>query len=351
MKDVAARVGVSYQTVSRVVNESPHVKRETRARVAEALGELRYRPNNAARHLVSRRSRVIGFIGSLTFHGPARIMVSVEQTAKKHGYNVMIAELPEVNADEVRRAINELCARQVDGIVILIPPELEMDFIRDVCRDVPFIAIDVDLGAKLPSVLVDQERGSLLAIRHVARLGHRQIALICGPTGWRAARLRKEGWLKALKREGLRPGPITEGDWSAQSGYEATQELIRHHRGEFSAVVVANDHMALGALSAFSANGIAVPDEISVMGYDGLPESQFYQPPLSTIYQDFAALGEVGFEYLLEMIDRPGAVAKHYVLKPILVVRQSTKEFTRLKAAVATSRSLVRSHRNFRKSG
>ena len=134
MKDVAARAGVSYQTVSRVVNESPHVKLETHARVAEAMGELRYRPNNAARHLVSRRSRIIGFIGSLTFHGPVRIMVSVEQTAKKHGYNVMFAELPEVNAAEVRRAIDELCARQVDGIVILIPLELEMEFIRDVCR-------------------------------------------------------------------------------------------------------------------------------------------------------------------------------------------------------------------------
>ena len=152
MKDVAARAGVSYQTVSRVVNESPHVKLETHARVAEAMGELRYLPNNAARHLVSRRSRIIGFIGSLTFHGPVRIMVSVEQTAKKHGYNVMFAELPEVNAAEVRRAIDELCARQVDGIVILIPPELEMDFIRDVCRDVPFIAIDVDLGPSLPAV-------------------------------------------------------------------------------------------------------------------------------------------------------------------------------------------------------
>jgi DNA-binding LacI/PurR family transcriptional regulator len=326
MKDVAARAGVSYQTVSRVVNESPHVKRETRARVAEALGELRYRPNNAARHLVSRRSKIIGFIGSLTFHGPVRIMVSVEQSAKKHGYNVMIAELPEVNAEEVRRAVDELCARQVDGIVILIPPELEMDFIRDVCRDVPFIAIDIDLGPGLPAVLVDQERGSLLAIRHVARLGHRRIALICGPAGSRAARLRREGWMKALKREGLSPGPILEGDWSAQSGYDATQQLIRRYRGEFSAVVVANDHMALGALSSFHANGIAVPDEISVIGYDGLPESQFYQPPLSTIYQDFAALGEVGLEYLLEMIDRPGGIAKRYLLKPILIPRKSTRE-------------------------
>ena len=132
--------------------------------------------------------------------------------------------------------------------------------------------------------------------------------------------------MKALKREGLSPGPILEGDWSAESGYDAAQELIRCHRGEFSAVVVANDHMALGALSAFHENGIAVPDEISVIGYDGLPESQFYQPPLSTIYQDFAALGEVGLEYLLEMINRPGGIAKRYLLKPILVPRKSTKE-------------------------
>ena len=117
-----------------------------------------------------------------------------------------------------------------------------------------------------------------------------------------------------------------EGDWSAQSGYEATQELIRRYRGEFTAVVVANDHMALGALSAFHENGIAVPEEISVIGYDGLPKSQIYQPPLSTIYQDFAAVGEVGLEYLLEMINRPGGIPKRYLLKPILIPRKSTKE-------------------------
>jgi DNA-binding LacI/PurR family transcriptional regulator len=161
--------------------------------------------------------------------------------------------------------------------VILIPPELEMDFIREVCRDVPFIAIDVDLGPSLPAVLVDQDRGSLLAIRHVARLGHRLIALICGPAGSRAARLRRVGWIKALKREGLSPGPVLEGDWSAESGYDAAQELIRCHRGEFSAVVVANDHMALGALSSFHENGIAVPDEISVIG-----EIQKTEPKVSS---------------------------------------------------------------------
>jgi DNA-binding LacI/PurR family transcriptional regulator len=328
MKDVAARAGVSYQTVSRVVNESPHVKLETHARVAEAMGELRYRPNNAARHLVSRRSRIIGFIGALTFYGPVRVMVSVEQTAKKHGYNVMFAELPEVNPEEVRRAIDELCARQVDGIVILIPLDLEMEFLRDVCRDVPFIAIDVDLGSSLPSVLVDQDRGSLLAIRHLTGLGHRRIAFIRGPAGWRAARLRLDGWMKALKRARLASGPILEGDWTAKSGYQATQKLIRSHRGEFSAIVVANDHMALGVLSALGDNGIAVPNEISVIGFDGLPETKFYQPPLSTIYQDFAALGEVGVEYLLNMINLPDAGTMRYVLKPILVPRKSTKAFS-----------------------
>jgi DNA-binding LacI/PurR family transcriptional regulator len=326
MKDVAAKAGVSYQTVSRVVNESPHVKFETRTRVAEAMGELRYRPNKAARHLVSRRSKIIGFIGSLNFYGPVRVMISVEQTAKKHGYNVMFAELPEVNPEEVRRAIDELCARQVDGIVILIPLELEMEFIRDVCRGVPFIVVDADMGSSLPAILVDQDKGSLLAVRHITQLGHRRIAFIRGPIGWRAARLRMDGWMKALKRARLKPGPVLEGDWTAQSGYDAAQKLIRSHRGEFSAVIVANDHMALGALGAFSDNGISVPDEISVIGFDGLPESQFYQPPLSTIYQDFAALGEVGVEYLLKMMNLPGIGAPRYVLSPVLVVRKSTKE-------------------------
>jgi len=128
-----------------------------------------------------------------------------------------------------------------------------------------------------------------------------------------------------MARTGLLPGPVLEGDWSARSGYKAALELIRRHRGRFTAVVAANDHMALGALSAFHENRISVPDEVSVIGYDGMPESEFYQPPLSTIYQDFAALGEVGVEYLLEMMNHPGAGAKRYLLRPKLIKRESTK--------------------------
>ncbi len=324
IKDVAAKAAVSYQTVSRVVNGNAHVKTETRARVTNAMIELRYRPNVAARHLASRRSRIIGFIGSMLYYGPVRIMLGVEQAAKKHGYNVMVAELANVNADEIRRAFEELCARQVDGIVILVPLDLDMDFIRNAQKEIPFIAIDVDLGSDLPSVLVDQGKGAILAIRHLTALGHRRIAFISGPTGWRAARLRKEGWMKALKRAGLSPGPIYEGDWTPLSGYEAATDLIRSHRGEFSAVVVANDHMALGVLSAFSDHGIKVPEEVSVLGFDGLPETEFYNPPLSTIYQDFSALGEVGVEYLSELMNQPNAAPRRYIVKPVLVKRKST---------------------------
>jgi DNA-binding LacI/PurR family transcriptional regulator len=115
-------------------------------------------------------------------------MVSVEEAAKKQGYNVMFSELPEVNPEQVHRAIDELCARQVDGIVVLIPLDLEMEFIRSICKHVPFIAIDVDLGRGVPAVLVDQERGSLLAVQHITKLGHRRIAFICGPARWRASR-------------------------------------------------------------------------------------------------------------------------------------------------------------------
>jgi DNA-binding LacI/PurR family transcriptional regulator len=327
LKDVAARSDVSYQTVSRVLNGSAHVKPETRARVTKAIEALRYRPNTAARHLVSRQSRIIGCVSSITFYGPARIMVSVEMTAKKHGYNVMFSELPAVNLEEVRRAIDELCDRQVDGIIFLIPLELELDFIRSICRDVPFIAIDVDLGPASPIVMVDQERGSRLAIEHVTGLGHRQIAFISGPEQWRAANLRTAGWMKALKRAKLPPGPIVAGDWSAKSGYLAAAELIRRHSGHFSALVTANDHMALGALSAFHDSGIKVPDQISVIGYDGMPESEFYQPSLSTIYQDFGALGDVSVEFLLRMIHRPGTAPQRHIVRPVLVPRKSTQQW------------------------
>jgi len=325
LKDVAARSAVSYQTVSRVVNGSLNVKSETRARVTEAMEALRYRPNNAARHLVSRQSMIIGCVSSITFYGPAQIMVSVEMTAKKHGYHVMFSELPEVSLQAVHRAIDELCDRQVDGIVFLIPLQLEMDFIRSICQDVPFVAIDIDLGPRLPMVMVDQDRGSRLAIKHITSLGHREVAFIGGPSQWRAARLRTQGWMKALKRTGLSPGPMMAGDWSAKSGYLAALELIRNHRNQFTAVVTANDHMALGALSAFHENNIKVPEEMSVVGYDGMPETEFYQPPLTTIYQDFAALGEVSVNFLLKMIKRPRTPPQRFILKPVLIPRRSTQ--------------------------
>ncbi len=114
------------------------------------------------------------------------------------------------------------------------------------------------------------------------------------------------------------------GDWSAKSGYLAALELIRHHRGNFTALVSANDHMALGALSAFHENGIEVPDEISVIGYDGMPESEFYQPSLTTIYQDFAALGEMSVEFLLRLINQPGTSPPRFILRPVLIPRKST---------------------------
>jgi LacI family transcriptional regulator len=322
IKDVAAEANVSYQTVSRVINGSSHVLEPTRQRVVKAMETLRYRPNNAARNLVSKRSRVIGFVASITFYGPARIMVSVEQTAKENGYNIMISELARVTKEEMRKAVEEICARQVDGIIILIPIWLDIDFVRDICQNIPFIAIDVDLGPELPAVLIDQDLGSRLAIDELRKLGHRKIALISGPREWRAAKARLDGWIKALKR--LKPGPCLTGDWSARSGYEAAQQLIIKHRNEFTAVAVANDHMALGVLSAFHEHGIKVPKDVSVIGFDGLPESEFYQPSLTTIYQDFAALGRVSVEFLLEMIDRPDLPPRRHLEQPIFVPRKST---------------------------
>ena len=244
INDVAAQSGVSYQTVSRVINGHPNVKASTRARVLEVIGELQYRPNLTAQNLASRRSTVIGVVsfGTSEF-GPAWVMVSIEQAARDRGYNVMVAGVTELTAEKIHH-VDELCSHQVNGFLLNLPLRLNLNDVREVCRGVPFVTLDTDLGADVPSVRVDQQLGSRIATRHLVELGHSKIAHISGPSEWNAGHLRKLGWMRTLQKAKLRPGPCLVGDWSAKSGYDLAGELLKDHAGEFTAVVSANDAMA-----------------------------------------------------------------------------------------------------------
>ena len=329
--DVAALTGVSYQTVSRVINRMPGVAADTRARIQQVLAEVGFRPNMSARQLAGKRSTTVGLVTFATsFYGPSQIMVHSEQASKELGLSFMFSGIVEQSPQDIRRAVDELCAHQVEGILIHLPWEVDLRDLQDVCRNVPLVAVDSDFGFACPSVFINQELGARQATRHLLQLGHQKIAHLRGPIPWRAARLRYVGWQKELKAAHLSPGPIVDGDWTAESGFEAAKRLIADHWGKFTAVVVANDQMALGAMRAFEQSSIRVPQKISLVGFDDIPEAGFFSPPLSTIKQDFAALGRLSIQCLTALVDPSRAALPPRTIQPLFIERESTARMTGL---------------------
>ena len=330
LDDVAARCGVSYQTVSRVVNGSPLVAEKTRVRVLKAIADLNYRPNLAARRLATRRSSLIGMIGShMTYYGPAQVMVSIEETAKRQGYNLIFSGVENPGETELLAAIDDLCEQQVDGLVIGVRFEAWIAAVHEHCQGVPFVTVGNRVADDIPAVVVDEFHGVRLATRHLLELGHQHIACISGPPDWPAAKARYRAWHTTIKKAGRQPGPHVQGNWSTQSGYDAAIQLLSSGTPEFTAIVACNDHMALGALRALHANKIRVPHQISIAGYDDVPESRFFEPPLTTVHHDFVAEGEYCVRHLLRMINREAVDTTLHVLSPELVVRESTAKLNR----------------------
>jgi DNA-binding LacI/PurR family transcriptional regulator len=330
LDDVAARCGVSYQTVSRVVNGSPLVAEKTRGRVLKAIADLNYRPNLAARRLATRRSNLIGMIGShMTHYGPAQVMVSIEETAKRQGYNLIFSGVENPDETALLAAIDDLCEQQVDGLVIGVRFDHWIAAVHKHCRGVPFVTVGNRIDDDIPAVVVDEFHGVRLATQHLLELGHQHISCISGPSDWPAAKERYRAWHTTIKKAGRQPGPHVQGNWSTQSGYEAATQLLRSGTPDFTAIVACNDHMALGALRALHANRIRVPRQISIVGYDDLPESRFFEPPLTTVHHDFVAEGEYCVKTLLRMINRDSIDTTLQVLSPELVVRESTTKVSR----------------------
>lgn len=325
INDVAKLAGVSYQTISRVLNGMPDVSPVTRQRVQTILQNVGFRPNLTARQLARQRSTTIGLVTFATmFYGPSQILARSEQAAKELGLSFMFSGIVDQSTEEIRRAVHDLCAHQVCGILIHLPLALNLRDLQDACRNVPVVAVDSDFGFRCPSIFIDQEAGSRSATRHLVERGHRKIAYLRGPVLWRAARLRYAGWLKELEASGLKPGPVVEGDWTASSGFDAAKRLVAESWGKWTAVVAANDQMALGAIRAFEEAGIRVPETASLVGFDDVPEAGFFRPPLSTIKQDFAALGQLSVQRLIAQVDPNYAPPRIRTIQPRFIERQSS---------------------------
>jgi DNA-binding LacI/PurR family transcriptional regulator len=325
MADVARIAGVSHQTVSRVLNEHPSVNPATRTRVEMAIAQLGYRRNTAARALVTRSTRTLGVVSVDTSnYGPSSTLFAIEGAARAAGYFVNFVSLREIDRQNMTEAIDHLMEAGVDGLVAIAPLHSALEALRGVTTDVPLVEVEATDVFSESGVVVDQRAGGLAATRHLLDLGHRTVAHVAGPSGWLEAEERVRGWRSALTDAGQDAPPILQGDWSPRSGYQAGEQLVeRVARGDITAVFVANDQMALGLIRAVHEAGLAVPADLSVVGFDDIPESAYFLPPLTTLRQDFAEVGRRCIESLLGRISGDPVPARPPI-QPELLVRAST---------------------------
>jgi len=309
IKDVAEAAGVSSQTVSRVINNRPDVAPATRRRILEVVNKMGYRPNMLARSLSQRRSHSLGaVIAGLKYVGPSRTINGITAAAQELGYMLVLKELRHFESEGIESVLDELLSRQVDGILWAVSEV--GDNRRELASRLPTLQIPIlfmTMGQRdgWPVVQIDNRAGGRIAVEHLLSLGHRQIGHISGPQKWWEARMRKEGWEQAMRSAKL---DISEqhwvaGDWAPASGKKAIAELLKKFP-EMTGVFIANDQMALGALQYAHEQGISVPEQLSIIGFDDVPESAYYWPALTTIHHDHYTLGSTAVRNLVGMIDK-----------------------------------------------
>jgi DNA-binding LacI/PurR family transcriptional regulator len=330
--DVARHAGVSHQTVSRVINGRPSVAPATRERVERAIEELGYLPNKSARALVTRSTRTLGLVTvNINQFGPAQTMLGLESAARAAGYSLSVAMLEDASTEAMRAAIDDFLSNSVDAILALATYDAAAQALRSVSPRVPLVAVQVGGDHHHPTVYVDQVAGARLATRHLLELGHKTVHHVAGPLDSQEARGRVDGWRAELVAAGAEVPDLLYGDWWPPSGYAAGKKLARQVLRERrsrkpTAIFVANDQMSLGVLHAFREDGISVPDDVSIVGFDDVPEAAYFAPPLTTVRQDFAELGRRGVHLVLSLI--AGAGDPPDPVPPYLVERASTARVT-----------------------
>ena len=298
IRDVARLAGVSHQTVSRVLNEHPSIRPETKAKVLDAIAVLDYRPNVAARALATSRSSTLGILSSTTGEfGPTSSIAGIEDAARAAGYAVSTLNLPDTTPEAIGAAVRHLLREHVDGIVVLAPQVRVFNVLRGLAVAVPVVSLQTASGSDGVTLSADQVAGARMVTEYLIRLGHTDILHLAGPQDWIEAESRMRGYLDALRDADLPTFPPIRGDWTADFGYFAGTELAR--RRDFTAVFAANDVMAIGLVHGFRDAGLRVPADVSVVGFDDIPVAAHVAPPLTTVHQDFPELGRRAVQILL----------------------------------------------------
>lgn len=318
MLDVAQRAGVSYQTVSRVLNNPDKVSPNTRKKIDEAIAELKYVPNMLAQQLGKSERNVIGIINvPRAIHPATSVLSPLKKLADSRGYKVMIMVIDVPSYDSLRQCLSELQSQMVNKILINAP--LSTEPAMQLCAEFPdckIVFLDVDPICPVLNVCFNSYDGTAASMRYLSELGHKKIALIRGPKGQVTSDLRYDSWIKCAASLNMEIVAEAEGDWSSQSGFDCMTKLLDHCR-EFTALVAGNDEMALGAQAVLHKYGLRVPQDISIIGYDDIVDSAFFLPPLTSISLDRNRQIELAFHKLI------GSDNTSSVLSTNLVVRSS----------------------------
>jgi DNA-binding LacI/PurR family transcriptional regulator len=319
--DVAALAGVSHQTVSRYLKDRNALKPSTLERVEKALAELNYTPNLAARSLRSRELyRVVVVVPEASLYFPARMLNGAAAAAHAAGYRVDVVAMEGTEEARSRQLHTLLAGEDIAGILSFVP---QPKVVAGQASRVPLVvAGEYDNQMRALGSIADGTAAAGI-VEHLASLGHRNFFHVAGPAGWPSAQNRRAVYEDTVRALGLNSLGITTGDWSASSGYEAGLEVAA--ATDITAVVVANDQMAIGVIRALHDRGISVPGRVSVFGWDDTPESKFHIPSLSTVHMDLEALGVRSMAELTARIRGGQPPANPLALPPMeLIYREST---------------------------
>ena len=339
IEEIAELAAVSRSTVSRVLNDHPGVRPAVRARVLQVIQEHHYAPRAAARSLASSRTNAVGLLipGSASFIFSdaffPQVIQGISETCNSHGYILMVSTVTrEMEQDFYERVLR---GHHVDGVIVM-SSNIDDPVLPLLIHDpTPLVLVGRHPYLRdLNSVDVENHEGGLAAVRHLIGLGHTRIATITGPLHSAAALDRRDGYKEALVEASLtiRPDLIALGDFTQEGGRQAMRTLLELAEPP-TAVFVASDTMASGALQAARELEVRVPEDVSLVGFDDLPIASLLVPSLTTVNQPLYDLGAAAADLLLKRLDRPEAPPEHVWLPTQLVIRQSS-------AAVALPRAV-----------
>lgn len=325
-KDVADRAGVSTQTVSRVTNDSSSVAESTRKKVMAAIEELGYIPNKGAQLLSRAKSNMIGLVTlDIGLHGVSLIANGIRKQAHKEGYGTSFSVVIEPSYDNVLKSVRDLKSQKTETIILNVPMnQNDSETLVRQHPDIHFVFIDVPASTRVNTVCSSHYDGGCQAAQQMIQDNREKLLLITGPKDSSASQQRLQGWKESIKGDKISIQAEYEGDWQASSGYLHTRQAIAE-KLDFDSILVASDQMSLGVLRALDEFSISVPEQVAVIGYDDITDCAFFSPPLTTIKQDFQAIGQIAVNLALDDSEENRNSKKELVATQ-LIIRKSTAE-------------------------